>query len=260
MSLMNRLTVSCLSLGLLLGGCQRGGTEATGTTGDALVTPYASLESSIDSKVTTTGWLLGEGESYKVGGSYLLVLTPNASLDWVAFFADHDEMDEISKSLEGDPDGRASAADVEAYTRLQNGVNAWSAQVAAIEREGATKAWAHFRENAMTAEYDAVGETPLVLIIPKRSELKAVADKVMARYRQIAKTCEVEIVGTVHSSEDWADKENVAASLAVTAKTRPVVVKVESFRVLRLARDLTTGPTAASATNLEDTRTNDSGR
>jgi hypothetical protein len=68
------------------------------------------------------------------------------------------------------------------------------------------------------------------------------------------------VVGTVHSSQDWADNENVAASLAGAAKTKPIVVKVESFRVLRLARDLTVGPTAASATGLEDTRTNDSGR
>jgi hypothetical protein len=239
---------------LLATGCttsENGDSSSSSPKGDAPMVQYGQLASKKGERVKTVAWVLGEGGSFRFDGTFVLIIVPDASLNWVDFFDYHDSMEKLVTSLDGDPERIASAADVDEYMKYQRAVSEFNAQVRAVESSPDAIAWGHFKQNVLGARYDMIGDTPRILVRPTRKELRDEANKVWERYKQIAKSVEIEAIGTAMASEEWAKRHNADSNLQSAVSEKQIVIEVESYKVLRTARDAAKGPQTRGAESLE---------
>lgn len=227
-----------LALAIFLTGCSGGSSVGDGEAGGgAKSVKYSEIDKHVGERVKTIAWVFGEGESYRVEGKFVLALVPDPDMDWAGFFNDFEEMSSLVTSLEGDSDRRAEARDVDKYTKLQDAVNKWHEEIVKLEKAPECVAWGGFSQNVLTARYDWFSDAPTILVSPKRSELKAAADAAFERYEQIAKSCELEIVGRVRSTGDWAQDNRVNTTLGPQLGQKKFVIQVESYKVLKTAKE-----------------------
>lgn len=238
----------------LFAGCttsDNGDSKSSSPKGDAPMVQYGQLASKKGERVKTVAWVLGEGGSFRFDGSFVLILVPDASINWVDFFENHDSMEKLVNSLDGEPERIASAADVDEYMKYQRAVSEFNSQIRSAESSPDAIAWGHFKQNVLGARYDMIGDTPRILVRPTRKELRDEANKVWERYQQIAKSVEIEAIGTAFASEDWAKKHNADTNLQSAVSGKQIVIEVESYKVLRTARDAAKGPQTRGAESLE---------
>lgn len=247
-------------LAICVAGCSSEGSGTnTAKDGEAKAVKYGELHKHVGERVKTVAWVFGEGESYRVEGQFVLALVPEPEMDWVGFFTDYDEMSSLVESLAGEPERRAEGRDVDKYTKLQAAANKWSGEIAKLEKAPESTAWGHFKQNVLAARYDWFGDAPSILVSPKRSELKAAADKLFERYEQIAKSCELEIVGKVWKRDEWAKNNRLETTLGAQLSQKDLVIEVESYKVLRTARDAAKAAGRGTA-GLEEAKTDPSPR
>jgi hypothetical protein len=223
--------------------------------GDAPAVAYSALASKIGSRVKVTAWVLGEGGGFTLEARYLNVLTPDPKVDWGAMVDDWKAAKALLDQLQDKPDAPADAGLVGEYTRIADAAEAWSGLIAAQESKPESIAWGDFGRNVVDSEYAVIGETPTILVSPKRSELKAAADAIVGRLDRMTGSVEVEVTGTVVKSADWSSKRRLASADKSSVESKAVVVEIDSIKILRVARDSLGGPTTRGAEGVAQPQT-----
>lgn len=213
---------------------------------DALETPpvaveYADLPTHVGKRVIVTAWVLGSGDALRISGNpdnFYFILVPNPEVDWKAFFADYEAVERLIADLSaGDPAGRAEAKHVSTFSRLQAAFQTWRGLIHGQEARDDVTAWGHFAENVVGGEFSAIPEGPLVLVTPTRQELFDSASRLLEDFQAIERSAEVEAMGTLVRTVDPPSGES-AQPLPAALSKKPFLLHIESFKVLRTARDM----------------------
>jgi hypothetical protein len=234
------VTLPALSLAALLtASCNK--PEATRPKEPAVAVEYADLPNHLGKRVVVTGWLLGHGEAFRTPGppdDYYFLLVPDPEVDWKAFFEDYDALERLIEEIkDGDSARRAEAKHVVEFSNLQTALQTWRGLVLGQEARDDVTTWARFHQNVIEAEFAAIPEGPIVLVTPTRGELLESATRLLNDFKAIEHSAEVEATGTLVRTGDPPSGERSEPLPAALSK-KPFLLHVESFKILRTARDM----------------------
>lgn len=202
---------------------------------------YGDLPSHVGGRVVVTAWLLGHGEALRTPGDpddYYFLLVPDPEVDWKAFFADYDALERLITEIgSGDPASRADAKYAVAFSKLQTALQTWRGLILGQEARDDVTTWGRFNQNVIEGDFSAIPDGPLVLVTPTRGELLESATRLLRDFEAIERSAEVEATGTLVRTGDAPSGEN-AERLPSALSNKPFLLHVESFKILRTARDM----------------------
>lgn len=217
---------------------------------------YADLPSHVGRRVVVTGWLLGHGEALRTPGDpddYYFLLVPDPEVDWREFFADYDALERLITDIgNGDPGARADAKYAVAFSKLQTALQTWRGLILGQEARDDVTTWGRFSRNVIEGDFSAIPDGPIVLVTPTHGELLESAQRLLLDYQAIERSAEVEATGLLVRTGDPPSGEN-AQPLPTALSKKPFLLHVESFKILRTARDmLKEEPSAAGSSPLAE--------
>ncbi|MER3413698.1 MAG: hypothetical protein C4341_05580 [Armatimonadota bacterium] len=202
---------------------------------------YTDLPSYVGKRVVVRAWVLGHGDAFRTPGEpddFYFLLVPDAEVDWKAFFGDYEGLKRLVAELaDGDHASRADAKHVAAFSKLQIALQTWRGLILGQEARDDVTTWGCFSQNVIEGDFSAIPDGPLVLVTPTRGELLDSATRLLRDYEAIERSAEVEATGTLVRTGGSTLGENSKPPPAVLSK-KPFLLHVESFKVLRRARDM----------------------
>lgn len=215
----------------------------------AVTVEYGSLPNHVGKRVVVTGWLLGHGEAFRTPGppdDYYFLLVPDPEVDWKAFFEDYEALKKLIEEIQdGDPDRPADAKHAAAFSKLQTALQTWRGLILGQEARDDITTWARFNQNVIEGDFAAIPEGPLVMVSPTRAELLESATRLFRDFQTVERSSEVEATGTLVRTGDPPSKER-SQPLPSALSKKPFLLLVESFKILRTARDMLTDKPAVA--------------
>lgn len=202
---------------------------------------YSDLPSHIGKRVIVTAWILGHSEAFRTPGDpddYYFALVHDPEVDWKAFFEDYEALNNLIAELtDGDPAARSDAKHTVAFSKLQTALQTWRGLILAQAARDDVTTWGRFNDNVVQADFSAIPDGPIVLVTPTRKVLLDSAKRLLLDYQAIERSAEVEATGLLVRTGDPPSGEH-ALSLPAALSKKPFLLHVESYNVLRTARDM----------------------